>query len=42
MSGTSREMSVNYGSGTMEGLFLIVEVGPEVFIVEQILDLGEA
>lgn len=42
MSSTSRKTSVNYGSGTMEELFLIVEVGPEVFIVEQILDLGEA
>lgn len=41
VSSTMSEMSANYGSGATKGLFLIVKVGPEIFMVEEILNLGE-
>lgn len=41
MRAASGEMCANYGSGAMKGLFLIVKVGPEVFMVEELLDLGD-
>lgn len=42
MRGASSGMSANCGSGTTQGLFVIVKEGPEVFMVEEILDLGKA
>lgn len=40
MSSNSSEMSANCGCVAMKGLFLVVKVGPEVFMMEQTTDLG--
>ena len=41
MRGASGEMSANCGSGAMQEVFLVVKVGPGVFMVEEVPDLGE-
>lgn len=40
MSSHSSEMSASCGCVTMKGLFLVIKVGPEVFMMEQTTDLG--
>lgn len=40
MSSNSSERSANCGCVAMKGLFSVVKVGPVVFMMEQITDLG--